>query len=242
MKWEDTGIVLSTRKFSERDAILSVLTRNHGIWRAVVKGALSRSNRATYEPGNLLLVRWNARLVEHLGNFSCELLEQNAAVLMQERQSLTVLNAVCALVEGCFEERDPHPALFEEVRRVIVGAGAYKDYALVEKFVLAESGYGLDLSCCAATGSRENLIYISPKTGRAVCEAAGAPYRDKMLPFPRLYRSGNFMPKPAEILDALRVSGYFLQEWLYVPRGRNLPLARQRLEEMIEKECLVVSA
>ncbi len=301
MKWEDTGLVLSVRKFSERDGIVSLLTKTHGLWRAMVKGAFSKTNRATYQPGNLLLVRWNARLAEHMGNFSCELLEQNAALLMQDKRALTLLNATCAVIEDSFEERDPHPALYEEVRRLIDEvkhgqeateqgriAGAMKHYALFEKFLLAEAGYGLDLSCCAATGVTENLTYISPKTARAVCRDAGAPYHDKMLPFPKLYRLSSlrggvldkqlataevtgsnadeaiqntcllekldcfaslamttgransevdtyFSLQPAEILDALRVSGYFLQAWLYTPRGRKMPAARERLVEMVEK-------
>jgi len=250
MKWEDVGMVLSARKFSERDAIVTVLTREHGLWRAMVKGALSHKHRALYEPGNLLLARWNARLAEHMGNFSCELLEQNAAMIMQDKLSLSMLGAMTALLEGCFEERDPHPVLFEWVKAMVemlAGAGTpaaeiWKRYALFEKFLLAEAGYGLDLSRCAATGGVENLVYISPKTGRAVSAEAGAPYHGRMLSFPRLYKEEGFMPKSAETLDALRVSGYFLTHWLYAPRDRNLPPVRQRLVEWIEKECLLVSA
>lgn len=249
MKWEDTGLVLSARKFSERDAVVTLLTRQHGLWRAMVKGGCSRQNRSTYEPGNLLLARWNARLAEHMGNFSCELLEQNAALLMQDGLRLSLLSSLCALLEGVLQERDPHPALYEQGRQLITilkeqvaGAEALKNYALFEFLLLSDAGFGLDLSCCAATGAEENLVYISPKTGRAVCREAGAPYHDKMLPLPAFFHEEDSMPKPAEILDALRVTGYFLQLWLYEPRGRKLPPARERLLGMLERECVVANA
>ncbi len=239
MKWEDTGVVLSLRKFSERDAIVSVLTKRHGIWRAIVKGALSRQARANYEPGNLLLVRWNARLSEHMGNFTCELLEQQAARLMQERSALCALMSASALLEGCIEERDPHPLLFDELRRLIEMQDVWGGYLRYERILLAEAGYGLDLASCAATGGVQELIYISPASGRAVCREAGAPYHERMLPMPRAFREENLSPKPAEILDALRVTGYFFLHRLYAPQGRHLPLARERLMEVLEKECLV---
>lgn len=242
MKWNDTALVLSLRKFSERDAILAVLTQDHGVWRAMVKGALSRHQRAAHEPGNLLLVHWNARLAEHMGNFTCEMLEQNAARLMQHKVALTVLQSATALVEGCFEERDPHPALFSALRGLIqeIRDGAPREAALAhylhfESRLLAEAGYGLDLSCCAATGQRHDLIYISPNSGRAVCREAGAPYHARMLPLPRLLREVDFAPEPAEILDALKVNSYFLRERIYAPVGRKLPDARQQLEAIMEQ-------
>lgn len=251
MKWEDVGLVLSARKFSERDALVALLTHRYGLWRALVKGGSSMRYRATYEPGNLLLARWNARLEEHLGSFSCEMLEQNAAVIMQDRCKLAVLSSLCALLEGVLPEREPHPVLFAEVQELIghgcTLSGVREDkrsdtllasYIRYEMLLLAESGYGLDVSRCTVTGSTENLLYVSPKTGRAVCREAGAPYREKLLPLPPALRDTAHPPLPSGILDALRVTGYFLLTRLYEPRGRKLPAARDRLLELIAADAL----
>ncbi len=240
MKWEDVGIVLSVRKFSERDGTLTLLTRDHGVWRALVKGAFSSRQRPSCEPGNLLLARWNARLPEHMGHFSCELLEANAALMMQQRQTLLALSALCSLLEYSIHERDPHPELFARTRLLLQemrGAPPAQwlpAYVLYERDLLAETGFGLDLSCCAATGSTENLIYISPKTGRAVCEEAGKPYHPKMLPLPAFLRQEKTSVNISETLDGLRVCGYFLEQWLYMPNGKRLPDARIRLQEQLE--------
>src|SRR5208282_2033846 len=49
---------------------------------------------------------------------------------------------------------------------------------------LAELGFGLDLASCAATGATADLIYVSPRTGRAVSREAGEAYREKLMRLP----------------------------------------------------------
>ncbi len=240
MQWADDGIIIGVRKFSERDALVSLFTRQHGCYRAIAKHALTSKQRGTFEPGNHVHARWNARLAEHMGTLACELLHPVAAVVMQDRMALTALLSCCSLLDTALHERDPHPMLYDRFAQVLEAMLHREDwqkhYLLFERDLLQELGFGLDLSECAATGSTESLIYISPKSGRAVSAEAGQAYHDRMLPLPHVFKDETITPKPAEILDAMRVCGYFLGVWLFEPRGQSMPDARRRLGELIASE------
>lgn len=238
MQWQDEAIIISVKPFSESEAMVEVFAKEHGVYRAIARNALSSRQRGTYQPGNLVFCRWNARLAEQMGTITCELLEPYAAHAMQSSDTLQALNSMCALLDLSMQERDAHPGLYERVRGLIQALAAntnwLKEYALFEKDLLSECGFGLDLSECASTGLREDLVYVSPKSGRAVSAAAGEPYKGKLFALPAWFFGGENPVKPAEILDALRITGYFIKEWLLSPHGYEMPAARTQLIEKIE--------
>ena len=238
MQWQDEAIIVSVKPFSEKEAVVEVFARDHGVYRAVAKNALTSKQRGTYQLGNLVFCRWNARLAEQMGTIACELLEPNAAFAMQSQVTLTALNMIAALLDMGLHERDAHPLLYDRVKSAIqaisTGDQWEYEYLLFEYDLLRECGFGLDLSECAATGSKTDLIYVSPKSGRAVSEGAGEPYKDKLFVLPACLKSQKTLPKPAEILDGLRITGYFIQEWLLHAQEYTMPPARGRLIEMLE--------
>jgi DNA repair protein RecO (recombination protein O) len=236
MHWEDVGIVLSARVFAERDATVTLLTRSHGLWRALARGGRGNDQRGIWEPGNLVLARWNARLPEHLGAYSGELLHAVAALLMEDRRALACLASALALLESSLHERDPHPVLYEHLRHLLSAlctehADGAAEYLRFELELLKETGFGLDLARCAATGSTEELCYLSPKTGRAVSREAGLPWHDRLLPLPASLRDPA-SASPGALHEALHVTGYFLTQHLYAPRGKPLPAARAHWAEL----------
>jgi DNA repair protein RecO (recombination protein O) len=97
-----------------------------------------------------------------------------------------------------------------------------------ELAMLAELGFGLDLSSCAATGTANDLVYVSPKSARAVSADAGAPYADRMLKLPAfLIGSGqNAAPRAEDIANGFQLTGYFLSRDVYEPRGATIPDSR----------------
>lgn len=241
MHWTDTAIILSARKQGETSALLRVMTREHGMHAGIFKGAFSKSRRGVAMPGNLVEVQWTARLSEHLGNFQCELLEPVAALLMQEPHKLSALTAACAMLEATLPERDPHPEIFQLLVQFIHHLDqrghrfetCVADYVMLELELLRLLGFGLDLSTCAATESEEDLIYVSPKSGRAVSRAAGEPYRDKLHALPEFMKENaknieNLPPAAQELIDGLRVTGYFLESRVFAPRNHRIPIARER--------------
>ena len=208
------------------------MTRAHGRHLGLVRGGRSARLRATLQAGNTVGLVWRARLDEHLGSFAIEPLSLRAGRLMASAMALAGINYLATLVR-ILPERDPHEALYEAASDIAEalddGALAPTLVARFEAQILAECGFQLDLSCCAATGVTDDLVYVSPKSGRAVSAEAGAPWRDRLLPLPPFLREGarlEAQPSDEEIADGFRLTGFFLARDLFLVRGESLPDSR----------------
>jgi DNA repair protein RecO (recombination protein O) len=233
MQWSDEGVVLSVRPHGEVAAVLELFTRRHGRHLGLVHGGRSRRLRPVLQTGNHVDAEWKARLADNLGHFSLELRKGFAALVMEDAGALAAMASVAALAR-LLPERDPHPDLFEVTLFVL---GFLEDRAvwpaLVVRWELAlleELGFGLDLASCAATGQRTDLVYVSPKSGRAVSAGAGEPYNDRLLALPRFLHGGAGGPVGnADVLAGLALTGHFLEARVLAPRAMSLPAARSRL-------------
>lgn len=231
MEWSETGIVLSARRHGETSAILELLTRDHGRHLGLVRGGRSRRQQSALQPGNSVTAAWRARLEEHLGTFTVELVTPRAALIMDDPASLSALSSLSAMT-SLIPEREPHPHLYEATR-LVLDALTKSDHwpALMARWelgLLEELGFGLDLSECAATGAKENLIYVSPKSARAVSADAGEPYAPKLLELPPFLLSGQGAT-PEDIHAAFKLTGYFLNRHIFGPRGIKMPDTRARM-------------
>ena len=231
MDWTDEGIVLGVRRHGETSAILEVMTRAHGRHLGLVRGGAGSRMRPVLQPGNVVRVTWRARLDEHLGHYVVEGLRLRAGEFMiaaHAAYGVTHLAALCRLLP----ERDPH----EQVHDTLAGILDHLEdrtlaAALVARFelqMLGEFGFGLDLDQCASTGVTADLIYVSPKSGRAVSRDAGAPWRERMLRLPAFLHSGLEVSEPAadELTDAFALTGFFLERHVLEPRGLPMHDAR----------------
>ena len=230
MQWTDEGIVLGVKRHGEGSAILELMTREHGRHLGLVRGGAGSRLRPILQPGNRVAATWRARLDEHLGNYTVEGLELAAASFLAVAQAVygvTHLGALCRLLP----ERDPHPQLYQALDEVLAGiidarlAGPH--VVRFELQLLSELGFGLDLGECAATGATIELIYVSPKSGRAVSRAAGQPWQDKLLRLPS-FLGGTLAAEPsaADVTDGFAMTGFFLSRHVFEPRGLPLPDAR----------------
>jgi DNA repair protein RecO (recombination protein O) len=232
MEWRDEGIVIGLRRHGEASAIVEAMTRAHGRHLGLVRGGRGLRLGAALQPGNSLGLVWRARLDEHLGAYRVEPLNLRAGRLLPSALALAGLGYVGALLR-LLPERDPHEGLFEALAAIVDHLDDLAlAPALVARFearILAESGYALDLESCAATGARDDLVYVSPRSGRAVCASAGATWRDRLLPLPAFLRPGVDAPAPdrAAVADAFRLTGFFLLRELFAPRGQDLPDSRR---------------
>lgn len=234
MHWRDEGVLLAVRRHGESSAIIEMFTAAHGRHAGVVRGGAGRRLSPVLQPGTQLVVDWRARLEEHLGHFTVEPLRSRAAAVMDEPAALAALNAVSALLTAYLPERDARPGLYAQTIHLLDTLGNDPDwprvYAVWEMALLADLGFGLDLARCAATGSTEDLVYVSPRTGRAVGAAAGAPYAERMLPLPAFLRGG----EGGTVAEALRMTGFFLARQVAPSHGREgPPAARARLAELL---------
>lgn len=238
--WEDTAIILGRRKHGENDLILTALTRDHGRHVGLVKGGTSRRHRGALEPGNVVSVRWRARLEDHLGNYSCELHTAVMPEILSSPGRLAALVSLCGVLEAALPEREPHAELYDLCVGVV--SHLFEDdwaayYADFERGLLETLGFGLHLDACVATGTDEDLCYVSPKSGCAVCADAGQPYHDRLLPFPEVFRRTN-VATPSDVVAGLDVTGYFLRQHIFDPSGRPFPEARERLIQKLVRNSV----
>jgi DNA repair protein RecO (recombination protein O) len=236
MEWSDRGIVLSSRRHGEGAAIVEVLTCTHGRHLGLVRGGASMRQSQVLQPGNTLNFVWRARLSEHLGTYRCEIATSRAAALIETRQTVAGLQSLCALAH-LLAERDPVEGLysaFELILDQMVDGGPWPALMIRwEVELLRELGFGLNLTSCASNGSFDNLIYVSPKSGRAVSASAGEPYRTKLLHLPQFLTQKSAPATGEDIISGLNMTGHFLVRDVLGPRSINLPDARERLIRLL---------
>ncbi|MEE8276488.1 MAG: DNA repair protein RecO [Alphaproteobacteria bacterium] len=239
MDWRDEAIVLAARPHGESSAVVQLLTRAHGRHAGLVRGGASRRGRHTVEPGTMVVATWRARLADHLGHLTLDPSRQVAAVLLDDPKRLAALAAAAAVAESALPEREPHQGAYDGMAAFLgaleadeAGAVWPAVYVRWELGLLGELGFGLDLNRCAATGTRDDLVYVSPRTGRAVSRAAGAPYGDKLLPLPSFLVGGGAVDAAA-IAHGLALTGHFLARHVFAVLDRPLPAARTRLVERL---------
>jgi DNA repair protein RecO (recombination protein O) len=241
MEWRDEGFVLAARRHGESGLVVHVLTRAHGRHAGLVRGGQGRRTRTVFQVGNRLALTWKARLAEHLGALTGELLHGHAARFIDDPTRLACLAAGAAMADAALPERQPHPRMFEGFASLLESLdrdeGWARGYVEWELALLAELGFGLDLSRCAATGRIDQLLFVSPKSGQAVSTDAGEPYRKKLLRLPPflLPNAAESRPNLRDLLDGVALTGYFLERRVFAPHGRKLPAARGRFVDALTR-------
>lgn len=238
MEWQDEGTLIGSRPHGETSAIIEVFTAQHGRHAGVLRGGASRKVAAMLQPGSQVTVNWRARLDDHLGVFQAEPLRSRAG-LMGDRMALAGLNAICAMLRFALPERAAYPLLYGRTQDLLSrldGAGWAADYLRWEMLLLEETGFGLDLARCAVTGSREDLAYVSPRTGRAVSRGGAGDWTPRLLPLPQGLLGQGAM-SGTELAQGFAITGHFLlRELSALHHGRQLPEARARLIDRLARE------
>ena len=239
MEWRAEGILISVRRHGEANAIIEVFTEEYGRHAGVVRGGASRKQAPVLQPGAQVDVSWRARLEDHLGTFTVEPIRSRTSQVMDDRLAMSGLNAVCGLLGFALAERDPHSELYYRTLDLFDRLGTDPHWPLTylewELALLEDMGFGLDLTSCAVTGTTQELIYVSPRTGRAVSRGGAGEWAAKLLPLPDVLR-GVGDGSLTDLNDALTTTGHFLTNWMAAELGNNpLPPSRDRLVEALKK-------
>jgi DNA repair protein RecO (recombination protein O) len=239
MHWTDDGFVLGIKRHGETSAILELMTRSHGRHLGLVRGGAGTRMRPVLQPGNLVRADWRARLDDHLGTYTVEGLALRAGGLFSDPHAVFAVTHLAALAR-LLPERDPHEIVFDSLEAIVEHlTDAALAAALIVRFevlMLSELGFGLDLESCAATGTSSDLIYVSPKSGRAVSREAGEPWHDRMLTLPAYINSEYEGPVSAkDIDDGFKLTGFFLARHVLEPRGVTLPDARAHFIQAVRR-------
>jgi len=242
VEWREEGILLAVRAHGESSVIAHVLTRSRGVHAGVVRGGQGRRMAPILQPGAQVEATWRARLEEHIGSFTVDLVRSRAAAVMGSRMALAGVSAVVALLGFALPEREPHGGLYDQTVPLLDLLGQNDLWPLAylrwEMALLAELGFGLDLRRCAVTGVADGLAYVSPKSGRAVSVAGAGEWADRLLPLLPCMR-GEGAAEDTEIAEALEVTGYFLRHKVAGDQfGKPLPDARERLIALLRKGAI----
>ena len=238
VEWQAPAIVLSARPHGEAAALVTLLTEAFGRHAGLAKGGASRAQAAIWQAGNLVEARWLARLPEQLGALSGDLVHPTAALAMEDPLALAVLSSATALAEAALPEREAHPLVFKGLVSILARLSQGPDAVLAdvvrwEARLLADLGYGLDLSACAVTQATQDLTHVSPKSGRAVSMRAAIHYLDRLLVLPPFLLHAEDQGEAQDWLAGLRLTGHFLDKHLFATTHRSLPDARVRLQDRL---------
>jgi DNA repair protein RecO (recombination protein O) len=230
MEFDDEAFVLTARVHGETGAIVELLTRDHGKWAAHVAGGASRRMKPFLQAGARVLLTYHSRVSDQLGSAKLEAVGEGPSSLFDDALALAGLASAAAVVAGALSEREPHGEIFDGFE-ALVGALSNDDVwpAVMVRFecgLLQALGFGLDLSKCAVTGGLDDLVWVSPRSGRAVSRAAGEPYRDRLLPLPMFLLSAQAGLEPGDVGAGLDLTGRFLRDFIFGPLNRPLPPAR----------------
>ena len=243
MDWNDEGLLLSVNPHGEKSAIIQVLTKTKGLHAGIILNAFSRKMSSTLQPGSQLHLNWSSRLEEHLGSYKVDLFKTRADIFLGNKLALDVFNSLSSLCISILAERDPMPEFYKITVKFldqIVNQAKWEFlYLDWELQLLTSIGYGLDLKKCVATGTTDNLFYISPKSGKAVCKEKGLKYDKKLLRFPDILKDkkkDNEFSR-SELVAGLSVTGFFLKKWItYSLQNKQTMSIRQRLIDTLSNE------
>jgi DNA repair protein RecO (recombination protein O) len=230
MEWEDDAYVLSARLHGESGAIVELLTETRGRFAGHIAGGASRKMKPYLQAGAKVAARYRARVADQLGSLQIEPIGEGPSELFDDAVALAGLSAAAAVAAGALPEREPHPGAFhafEALRSVLAIPDIWPAvFVSFEAGLLQDLGFGLDLSRCAATGAVDDLVFVSPRTGRAVSRAAGEPYRDRLLVLPMFMLSSQAPLSDGDVGLGLDITGHFLEQFVFAPFNKPLPAAR----------------
>ena len=238
MQWTSEAIVIKQHQFSDDKLLCHFFSATHGVYKGLL--TLNKKTRNQIQVGNIVHATWRARLEEHLGSYYCELLKPLSMAVIGNKLKLTSVLSLCSLLSSCLPNRVLEAKIYDDSISYLLSLRDHKnwltEYLKLELSLLQEMGYGLDLESCAATGLKDGLYYISPKTGKAITKEAGAPYHDKLFLLPKFLNNEVEDMGYQDIVDGLKITGYFIDKELYKPHNRQIPSARIRFAELIGKE------
>lgn len=245
LQFDDEALILSVDKYGDHDAIVQLFTPQHGMVRGVIKRALTSKRRADMQPATLVQASWKARLPEHMGSITLEAQHSYGARVMADPLKLSAVGSVMSLIAASLAEHDAHPELYQQTVSFLQHVAAdvaplvwMAEYVRLELALLELAGFGLDLSECAATGTRDELVYVSPKSGRAVSRGAGAPYHERMLALPEFVRVDDHLPDDVrDIRAGVTLTGHFLESRMLPALHRKPPPLRGHFVSLLSRRA-----
>lgn len=230
MQINDEGIIIKKKKYRESSLLITFFSLNHGVNTGLVKGVLKK-DYGTYEIGNRVFIKSSFRLDEQLWNCKFELIKNNSVNIFDNDNKLNTLLTICSIIDLSLPKNSPQVQIYNKTTNLInnlLSKDWVRKYIFWELFLLSELGYGLDLDRCVVSGKKNDLIYISPKSGKAVSKIEGDKYKEKLLTLPRFLINKEIKPTNNSLKEAILLTGYFIKKFLE-KNNKKMPFYRKNI-------------
>ena len=240
MRWQGEGILLDVRAYGESSALIDIFTLSFGRRVGLLKGALNKKNKSVVQPGNQLYLTWTSRIEENLGAFKVELIKSRFHKISEDRIGLELFNLICVLCSTFLPERVNFDELYHQTIKNIEGEYTIKEklrkYIEWELELLKSLGFGLDLSKCVVSGLKDDLDFVSPRSGCAVSRKSSAGWEKKLLVLPKFLRGMNSdeILSKSDLENGLKLTEYFIKKNLQ-------PVKRVQLESFFKSRSRAMS-
>lgn len=233
MQWSSQAIILQHQKFSDDKLLCWLFSQTHGVYKGLL--TLNNKTRNQIQVGNIVEATWRARLPEHLGSYYLELVKPLSISILENKHKLLSVSSICSLLSSCLPERVEEKEIYKQTLTYLLTLKDHKnwiiDYLQLELLILHELGYGLSLNFCTVTGEKNNLYYVSPKTGKAVSKNIGIEYHNKLLRLPQFFVNDQIFIEE-DIIFGFKLTKYFIEKHLYRPNSKEIPEIRNRFENL----------
>ena len=165
---------------------------------------------------------WNCKL---------ELIKNNSISFFDDQFRLNALLSICSLIDLSFLKNEQQKDFYNKTINFLnnlVMKDWIKEYINWELLLLSEIGYGLDLSKCTVSGETKDLLYVSPKSGKAVSKKVGENYKNKLLNLPKFLIDKNINPEEDSLKKGIILTGYFLNKFLK-NNNKKMPFYRKNI-------------
>ena len=234
---KDEGYILSAIKYGEKALIVTILSASKGKIVGFVSEGNSKKNRGIFQIGNKIFYEASSRLEENMKRlFRIELVEPNAINFMMDAQKLELISATVPMFIKLLNENEEVLHFYEIIGKFFKANNIKEmltQYSYFEFYALEYLGLGLMLDCCAVTGQTDELYYVSPKTGKAVCKEIGNPYHDKLFKYPQFVVDKSDSPSYKEIFNVLEMTSYFLKENFFKFHNIKMPESRHKMKDIL---------
>lgn len=178
---KDRCLCLRKYEYSETSQILTLFSREHGVFRAIAKGAHRRTKAGAskfdggvdlLDLGDAVFTHDPARELATLTEWS---LRDGHLELRVSLRAIYLGSYAAELVTRLIEEHDSHPFLFDRLNAAVAelsGVRREEAFLAFELDLLQEVGYLPQLFRCGRCGrtpAEREPIYFSPARGSIIC-------------------------------------------------------------------------
>ncbi|AZL15893.1 DNA repair protein RecO [Rickettsiales endosymbiont of Stachyamoeba lipophora] len=239
MNLNDEGIILSKKCYGEHSFVLNIFTKEHGLISTLYRYA--NKNKFIASIGNEVVANFKIKQGHKLTFIKLELQQALDIEFFDNSLLLNILLCSLNLVNETTPLYQPEPKIYMQIQDFIAkiknSTSPLLELNMLLLTYLSISGYRLDYTECAASGSKEELIYLSPKTGRAVSKQAGDPYQDKLFTMPQFLQGDH---SASSLVEMLKVNSFFIEKFLYRNRELTKPsIFKHYLQQILNHFILI---